>query len=67
MNNIKREEITHPQLGNQVYHDMLYNGEQEAEVVGIRKDQVELYCDMSGGTHGTYGAIWFPIKGTFVM
>jgi len=62
---IKKEQVTQPELDMEVYHDDLYGGEWRANVVGIRKTEVELYCDMSGGTHGTYGASWSPIEGLF--
>ena len=61
---IEKEPVDFPELDMEVYHNDLYNGEHRAKIVGIRKTEVELYCDMSGGTHGTYGASWYPLEGT---
>jgi hypothetical protein len=61
----KKEPVVTPQLKMEVYHEDLYKGEWKAKVVGIRENEVELYCDMSGGTHGTHGASWFPLSGLF--
>jgi hypothetical protein len=61
----KKVPVTHPELEMEVYHDDLYAGGWKAKIVGIRKNEVELYCDMSGGTHHTYGSSWFPIEGVF--
>lgn len=49
-----------------VYHTEVYNGNEPLKVVGIRKDQVELYGDYSGGTHGTYASQWFPLDGVLL-
>ncbi len=61
----KDEPVLTPSLDMEVYHKDLYKGEWKAVIVGIRKTEVELYCDMSGGTHNTYGSSWFPIEGLF--
>jgi hypothetical protein len=50
-------------LGQKVKHKDAYNGKEVFEVVGIRKTEVELQGDWSGGTHNTIGASWMPIKG----
>ena len=35
------------------------------EVVGIRKTEVELQGDYSGGTHNVSQKDWLPVKGLF--
>ncbi len=49
-----------------VYHTDVYNGNEEMKVVGIRKDQVELYGDWSGGTNKAFGAAWKPLNGVLI-
>jgi hypothetical protein len=49
-----------------VYHIKIYNGEEPMRVVGIRKDQVELEGDWSGGTHGVCQKDWIPLNGTLL-
>lgn len=61
----KKETVTTPQLGMKVFHEELYNGKELMEIVGIRKDQVELQGDYSGGTHNVVQKDWIPVKGLF--
>lgn len=65
----KKETVTEPQLGMKVFHEELYHGKELMEVVGIRKTEVELEGDWSGGTHPFEVAYkdksWMPIKGLF--
>ena len=51
------------QLGTKVYHKDIYYGKELMEVVGIRKEEVELEGDFSGGTHNVCQKDWFNIKG----
>ncbi len=46
-----------------VYHNELYSGKEQMKIVGLRKDQVELEGDFSGGTHNVCQRSWMPIKG----
>lgn len=50
-------------LGATAYHVLHYDGNQEFEIVGIRKNEVELKGDWSGGTHHTVASDWVPIEG----
>lgn len=64
----KKETVTEPQLGMEVFHEELYHGKELMEVVGIRKTEVELEGDYSGGMvaiHNRKGKGWLPIKGLF--
>ncbi len=61
----KREELLHPILRMKVFHEDIYNGKELMEVVGIRKDTVELEGDYSGGTNNVVQKDWLPIKGLF--
>lgn len=61
----KRESLLHPQLGMNVFHETIYDGNECMKVVGIRYEEVELEGDYSGGTHNVIQKEWFPIKGLF--
>lgn len=61
----KREPLLQPSLGMKVFHEGIYNGKECMTVAGVRREQVELEGDYSGGTHGVIGSVWFPIKGLF--
>lgn len=61
----KKETVTEPQLGMKVFHEELYHGKELMEIVGIRKTEVELQGDYSGGTHNVSQKDWLPIKGLF--
>lgn len=50
-------------IGNKVYHKDIYGGKELMEIVGIRKDTVELEGDYSGGTHNVCQKDWLPIEG----
>lgn len=49
------------ELGQFVYHKDIYDGNELMEVVGIRKDSVELRGDFSGGTHNVSQTDWLAI------
>ena len=49
-----------------VYHTKIYNGEEPMKVVGIRKDQVELEGDWSGGTHNVCQKDWMSLDGVLI-
>jgi len=48
-----------------VYHKDIYEGKEPMKIVGIRKTEVELEGDYSGGTHNMIQRDWHPIKGLF--
>lgn len=50
-------------IGKKVYHKDVYSGKELMEIVGIRKDTVELEGDWSGGTHAVCQKDWMPIEG----
>ncbi len=50
-------------IGQKVYHSDVYFGKEPLEVVGIRKKEVELEGDYSGGTHKVTQKEWLPIDG----
>lgn len=54
------------QLGQKVYHRDLYYGRELFEIVGIRKTEVELEGDWSGGTHPVWQKDWMPIEGVIL-
>lgn len=47
-------------LGESVTTEYLHHGET-FEVVGIRRDELELEGDWSGGTHNVCQRSWYPI------
>ncbi len=49
------------QLGDRVTTEYYYHGEV-FEVVGIRKDELELKGDWSGGTHNVVQIGWYPVE-----
>lgn len=51
------------ELGAKVYHKDIYDGKELMEIVGIRKTQVELEGDYSGGTHAVCQKDWLSIEG----
>ena len=50
-----------------VFHEGLYDGKVQMKIVGIRKHEVELEGDYSGGTHNVTQKSWMPIEGAFRM
>jgi hypothetical protein len=50
-------------LGQTVYHQDLYWGREPMKVVGIRKSEIELRGDYSGGTHNVDQVSWMPRAG----
>jgi hypothetical protein len=53
-------------IGQKVYHLDVYDGKEELEIVGIRRTQIELRGDWSGGTNNTIGDCWLPVDGVVV-
>ncbi len=53
-------------LGQKVYHQNIYWGKEQMEVVGIRKNEVELQGDYSGGTHNVCQKDWLPLEGVLL-
>ena len=54
-------------IGQKVYHKDIYDGKELMEVVGIRKTQVELEGDYSGGTHNVCQKDWVSIEGIILQ
>lgn len=50
-------------IGQKVYHRDIYDHKELMEIVGLRKDEVELEGDYSGGTNNVTQKQWMPIKG----
>jgi hypothetical protein len=63
--NTRKEYVKKPQLGMQVFHESIYDGNELMKVVGIRETEVELQGDYSGGTHRVIQKDWLPISGVF--
>ena len=61
----KRVSVTSPVMDMRVFHEEIYKGKEPMKVVGIRKTEVELEGDYSGGTHAVSQKSWMPIKGLF--
>ena len=61
----KEEPLQKPELGMSVFHKEIYDGKECMTVVGIRRDEVELEGDYSGGTHNIIEKEWYSIKGLF--
>ncbi len=61
----KKETNFLPELDMIVFHEDIYDGNESMTVVGIRKEEVELEGDYSGGTHAVNGTSWMPRKGLF--
>lgn len=62
---ITREPVVSVHLGMKCFHESIYDGKELMEVVGIRKDTVELQGDYSGGTHQVCQKDWLPVQGLF--
>lgn len=54
-------------LGQKARHKEIYNGKETMEITGIKKDEVLLKGDFSGGTHNVVQESWMPIKGLIVQ
>lgn len=50
-------------LGQKAKHKDLYNGREVFEIVGLKKGEVLLEGDFSGGTHNVKQESWVPRKG----
>lgn len=61
----KKEPVLTPQLGMKVFHEKLYDGKECMEIVGVRKNEVELEGDYSGGINNVCQKQWLPIEGLF--
>ncbi len=61
----KKEIVTSPALDMSVFHEEIYSGNELMKVVGIRKHEVELEGDYSGGTQPVTQKQWMPIEGLF--
>jgi hypothetical protein len=54
-------------IGQKVYHKDLYWGREQMKIVGLRKNEVELEGDYSGGTHNVIQKDWLPIEGVLLQ
>lgn len=61
----KEETAFKPELDMTVFHKDIYWGREPMKIVGIRKTELELEGDYSGGTHAVCQKGWMPLKGTF--
>lgn len=61
----KKEPVQAPQLEMKVFHENIYAGKVCMTIVGIRKTEVELEGDYSGGTHNVCQKEWHPLQGLF--
>lgn len=50
-----------------VYTNKVYDGHEPLKIIGIRKNQVELEGDFSGGTHNVTQSQWFDDKDVFAL
>lgn len=50
-------------IGQKVRHKAVYKGKEVFEIIGIRRDHVELEGDFSGGTHCVTQKEWLPKDG----
>lgn len=50
-------------IDQKVRHEKINNGKETCIVVGIRKDEDELWGDLSNGRDNNDEVRWFPIKG----
>lgn len=53
-------------IWQRVYHKDIYDGKERMEIVGIRKTEVELQGDYSGGTNNVVQKSWMPIVGLII-
>ncbi|MES2382489.1 MAG: hypothetical protein V4538_15685 [Bacteroidota bacterium] len=65
LNMTKREQVIRPELGMRVFHETIYKGKESMEIIGIRKNELELQGDYSGGTNNVCQSSWMPLIGTF--
>ena len=61
--NVKAMEL---KLGQTVFHKELYDGNWPFKVAGIRKHEIELEGDYSGGTNEGSHKEWYLIEGVLV-
>ena len=54
-------------LGQKAKHNSVYGGKEVFEIVGIKKGEVLLKGDFSGGTHKVEQESWMPIKGLILQ
>ena len=57
------ESVSSPELDMVVYHEDIYGGKEKMKIVGIRKTEVELEGDYSGGTQAVAQKSWMPRAG----
>jgi len=63
----KDKKIMGVYLGQKARHKEIYNGKETMEVVGLKKDEVLLKGDFSGGTHAVEQESWMPKKGLIIQ
>ncbi len=62
----EKQKVTFPELDMVVYHEDVYDGKEPLIIVGIRKNELELEGDYSGGTHSVVQKCWLPLDKVFV-
>jgi hypothetical protein len=55
------------ELGQKARHKDLYEGKETFEIIGIKRGEVLLEGDFSGGTHNLKQEGWMPIKGLILQ
>ena len=60
---LKNEKLLNLKIGQTVYHKEIYDGKEPMKIIGVRKTEVELEGDYSGGTHAVCQSSWMPIDG----
>jgi hypothetical protein len=54
-------------IGQKARHKDLYGGKETFEIIGIKKDEVLLEGDFSGGTHNVKQESWMSKKGLILQ
>ncbi len=54
-------------LGQKVRHKDIYHGKETFKVIGLKKDEILVEGDFSGGTHNVLQESWIPIKGLILQ
>jgi len=53
-------------IDREIYHEDIYQGREKMKITGIRKTEIELEGDYSGGTHDVCQRDWLPIEGVLL-
>lgn len=61
----RKEKVSFPELGMKVFHESIYDGNEQMKIVGLRDNEIELEGDFSGGTNKVIQRDWVSKEGTF--